>query len=154
MKQQKAKRDKTKDGTKKTPPPLSYFEVALAMMTKGQGLEYLEGRDGPIPGKTVLIKAFFELTKRGSDKQAEVLKKWTNKQYPPRKQGRNAPEPGSHRVYSIQNQGGGNFARIPVEILGLGKGDQCMATFKAGQIVITVAPVEKKAKVVKLRRRK
>ena len=136
MKKNKTKKEKAREEC----APLTYLEVALAMMTRGQGTEYLEERNGPIPGQPVLVKAFFELKKRGAERQADLLRKFTEKHYPSKKQGRNAPEPGSRRIYKIQNQGGLNFARVPVETLKLGKGDRCLATFKAGQIIITVVP--------------
>ena len=140
--------------TKTAPQPLTYLDVALAVLAPAQGLEYLEARD-PIPGQTVLIKAYFELMKRGADKKAEALKKWTERQYPSKVKGRNAPHVGERRKYKIQNQGGLDFARIPVALLGLSRGEECLATFKAGQIVISLPPPkEEGSKVVRLRRKK
>lgn len=112
----------------------TFHEVALVMLTGG--LTEVRGLR-PRLSKHTLLRACHHLRNTGKTQEAQELYEFTHDAYPSRR-GREKPQHGEERAYSVQLQDGIFYARIPVDILGVGKGHKVVATFDAETGVISV----------------
>lgn len=114
---------------------LSYKDLQILFLTEGvTGVDRAYSAD--LASKTTIRRALRKL--RDSGHTAEELEKWVLIRLGGTGRGRAAPVPGEKRNYKAQQiKTGGPFLRLPLDVLGIKKGQTVLAQFRDDCIVIT-----------------
>lgn len=120
--------------------PVTHKDLTMAYMMNGISAldSALADHTDPV-GVLGKVKATLEANGKDTEEIDEKIAFWTEKRQPGVK-GRKPVGVGESRTYSVQQIGedGDEFVRLPVSLLGVGKGQKVSALFADGQIIVTV----------------
>ncbi len=113
---------------------LSFKDIQISYLTGGVSQVESVFNSGKTSKQTVR-KALKELSTSGQDVKA--LEAWVLERFGSNGRGRNAPLKGETRLYKAQQvQTGGPFLRLPLEVLGVKKGEQLKVHFGGEKISV------------------
>jgi hypothetical protein len=124
-----------KGGNKRT--VISFKDVEIAYLLDGiTGVErLLSGRKS---AAAVLRRALRDLKEQG--RAVDALESYIADKYGSSGRGRSVPTPGEERRYKAQQiKQGGAFLRLPLNVLGVGKGQNVRVRFERDRIVVSKA---------------
>lgn len=124
-----------KGGQKRT--VISFKDVEIAYLLDGiTGVErLLAGRKS---AAAVLRRALRDLKEQG--RAVDALEAYIADKYGSSGRGRSVPTPGEERRYKAQQiKQGGAFLRLPLNVLGVGKGQNVRVRFERDRIVVSKA---------------
>ena len=115
-------------------PRLGFKDVQIAYMIDGvAGVEKLI--NDKKASKSAVRRALKEFSKAG--REVAPLEKWVVENVGPVGRGRKTPSHGDVRTYRAQQiQAGGPFIRLPLDALGVSKGNSVRVAFEQGRIVV------------------
>lgn len=121
-------------------PKKSTSYVHISMMMLSAGLAGVRGIR-PEPSKHSMLRAVLHLKRLSHADKADELAKHIKRQWPAKKS-KTRPKTGDVRTYSVLQQDGINYARIPMESLGAKKGDSVQAVFEDDKVTLRHIKVE------------
>lgn len=129
---------KPKKASKKNDNKLSYKDVCIKFLAEGvQALEVMHKKSEL--SATVARRALRHLTEE-YPARAGSFEGWLSGNFPMKGRGRAEPTEGEERIYKVQKIAtGGPFLRLPLNPLGVKKGDKMKVTFEKGRVTAVAA---------------
>lgn len=128
------KPDEEQDPKKST----SYVHISMMMLSGGlNGVRTIR----PDPSKHSLLRAVLHLKRLSHLDKADELAKHIKRQWPAKKS-KTRPRVGEVRMYSVLQQDGINYVRVPAETLGAKKGDTVQVVFEEEKTTLRHIKVE------------
>lgn len=114
---------------------VSYKDVQLAYLLEGVEAVERQWKRGNV-SKSTIRRAVKKLQESNED--VAELERWVAEHIGPIGRGRSAPQAGETRSYKAQQIGtGGPFLRLPLDSLGIHKGNVVRVQFEGERIVVT-----------------